>query len=579
MWTPVDRSTYSGRLVQLKFSMDKTKKSTAPKLKGQQGQARRILVAEAKGEEFKFNQAFLTLNAENATNTPVETDIVGQIPEWLEGSLYRSGPGIFKIGDNVMKHLFDGFCVLHRFHVTRGGKKVTYTSRVLDTDTYVKSVKANRLVASQFGTYQAPDPCKGILGRLMTFFKPKDPEELTDNVAVNIVPHGDRLYALTETPWLVHVHPETLLKEGRENLTDRIAVHMSTAHPHFDPEGNMYNLGTALNPPHNYNIVRIPPPLADSPDAQAVAGAELLASLTSRWKFSIGYNHSFGMSRDHFVILEQPITMGSFKFLTRDWRKAATYENFKKHPKEELVFRVIRRSDNREVSAKYRAEAAFTFHFVNCFEDQSQLVVDFTGYRDLDVIDELYLRNLDREGYARSTAHFRRYVLPLSVDQVEDGVNLVTLTYTKATAVKRRDGTIFLTPDYIIEGGVVMELPRINYKKVNAQKYRYVYGTRIFADNPKLVKLDLEEKKEYSWVPEDGWFTGEPVFVASPGATREDQGVVLSPVLATREGLRSFLVILDAASFRELARAVAPQGVRMPVTFHGSYVPPGDSHE
>ncbi|XP_076472517.1 retinal Mueller cells isomerohydrolase-like [Babylonia areolata] len=532
-----------------------------------------------KNEGFKFNQDFFNFSAENATNTPVDTDIVGEIPPWLEGSLYRNGSGIFKVGDKVMKHLFDGFCVLHRFHVTRGGKKVTYTSRVLDTDTYVRSVKANRLVSSQFGTYHTPDPCKGILGRLMTFFKPKDPAEWTDNVLVNIVPHGDRLYAMTETPWLVHVHPETLLTEGRETLTDRIAVHMSTAHPHFDREGNMYNLGTAFNPPRNYNIVKIPPPLADSPDAKAVPGAELLASLMSRWKFSIGYNHSFGMSRDHFVILEQPIAMSSIKFLTNNWRQASPHDNFSKYPEEELVFRVIRRSDNREVSAKYRAETAFTFHFVNCFEDQGQLVVDFVGYRDLDIIDDLYLHKLDPEGKVTSTPNFRRYVLPLSVDQVEKGVNLVTLTYTKATAVKRSDGTIFLTPDYIIEGGVVMELPRINYDEVNAQKYRYVYGTRIFTDNPQLVKLDLEERKQTSWEPEEGYLTGEPVFVASPGATQEDQGVVLSPVLPTREGLRSFLVILDAASFQELARAVAPQGVRMPVTFHGSYVPPGDSHE
>jgi hypothetical protein len=41
---------------------------------------------------------------------------------------------------------------------------------------------------------------------------------------------------------------------------DVVAVHLSTAHPHVDDTGNIYNLGTAINPnPRSYNIVRIPP--------------------------------------------------------------------------------------------------------------------------------------------------------------------------------------------------------------------------------------------------------------------------------------------------------------------------------
>jgi beta,beta-carotene 9',10'-dioxygenase len=58
------------------------------------------------------------------------------------------------------------------------------------------------------------------------------------------------------------------------------------------------------------------------------------------------------------------------------------------------------------------------------------------------------------------------------------------------------------------------------------------------------------------------------VFVERPGATAEDDGVILSVVLDAQSE-RSFMLVLDAASFEELARAEAPHGI--PFGFHGQY--------
>jgi beta,beta-carotene 9',10'-dioxygenase len=67
---------------------------------------------------------------------------------------------------------------------------------------------------------------------------------------------------------------------------------------------------------------------------------------------------------------------------------------------------------------------------------------------------------------------------------------------------------------------------------------------------------------------EDGCYPGEPVFVASPGAEAEDEGVLLSVVLDARTET-SFLLVLDAQGLGEIARAAVPQHV--PFGFHGSY--------
>jgi beta,beta-carotene 9',10'-dioxygenase len=76
------------------------------------------------------------------------------------------------------------------------------------------------------------------------------------------------------------------------------------------------------------------------------------------------------------------------------------------------------------------------------------------------------------------------------------------------------------------------------------------------------VRLTLRAGAErHAWA-------GEPVFVPRVGGDAEDDGVVLSVVLDVAAG-RSFLLVLDAASFTEIARAEAPHHI--PFGFHGQF--------
>jgi len=58
------------------------------------------------------------------------------------------------------------------------------------------------------------------------------------------------------------------------------------------------------------------------------------------------------------------------------------------------------------------------------------------------------------------------------------------------------------------------------------------------------------------------------VFIAAPDSSTEDEGVVLSVVLDANAG-RSALLVLDAHSFNELARAEVPHAI--PYGFHGQF--------
>lgn len=58
---------------------------------------------------------------------PVELEIVGEIPSWVTGSLYRGAQAGWDAGNYTSEHWFDGFSRNHRFEIADG--KVTYRSR------------------------------------------------------------------------------------------------------------------------------------------------------------------------------------------------------------------------------------------------------------------------------------------------------------------------------------------------------------------------------------------------------------------------------------------------------------------
>ena len=83
----------------------------------------------------------------------IEAELSGSVPDWLEGTLFRNGPGRYQFGNKVYKHLFDGQSCVHKFKITGG--KVLYSNRILETNSYVKTTTENRLYPV-FGT---PDLC------------------------------------------------------------------------------------------------------------------------------------------------------------------------------------------------------------------------------------------------------------------------------------------------------------------------------------------------------------------------------------------------------------------------------------
>jgi beta,beta-carotene 9',10'-dioxygenase len=301
---------------------------------------------------------------------------------------------------------------------------------------------------------------------------------------------------------------------------------VTTAHPHHDPERDeLVNYHAYFSRVSKYVLYGLP---GGSSTRRVIA--ELPVKEPS-------YMHAFGMSGRHLILAEYPLRVNPLKLA---FSGKPFIQNYAWKPRESTKFQVIDR-ETGALRGTYETEAFFCFHHVNAFERAggSELVVDLIAYDDPSIIDALYLEADQPRGPIPST-ELRRYVIDL------DGGGV---TFEK------------LAED--------VELPRIDYGRHNARPYRYVYCSRS-ADTwfDQLVKVDVGGGGEAVWAA-PGCHPGEPIFVREPGTEDEDAGVVLSVVLDAAAG-RSFLLILDARSFEELARAEAPHHI--PFGFHGQFL-------
>jgi carotenoid cleavage dioxygenase-like enzyme len=440
--------------------------------------------------------------------------VQGQVPAWLTGSLVRVTPAKLEVGDRRLGHWFDGLAALNRFGFGDGA--VSYRSRFLDTEAYRKARRGEGVTG--FGT----DPCRSIFQRVQSVFSP----DLTDNANVNLVRIGERHIAMTETPLPIEFDEETLATVGPLRFADKDGGQVTTAHPHHDRgRDELVNYSVKFSRKSEYRLWGLP------------AGSSSRRRIASLKVDRPAYMHAFGMSERYLILAEYPLRVNP---LSLAFSGRAFIKNYRWQPQEGTRFQVIDR-ETGALRGTYETDSFFCFHHVNAFERGGELVVDLVAFEDASIIDALYL---DERGPAGGLppSELRRYTIGLD------------------------SGSVRSEP--LAEGTV--ELPRIDYGRRNTRDYRFAYFAG--ASGPtwldRLVKVDVGSGEVAAW-SEPGCFPGEPIFVRAPGEDAEDAGVILSVVLDTRSG-RSSLLVLDAASFEELARAEAPHHI--PFGFHGQYL-------
>ncbi|XP_032669314.1 carotenoid isomerooxygenase isoform X1 [Odontomachus brunneus] len=564
---------------------------------------------------------------------PLAGKLAGNIPEWLKGTLLRNGPGNLKVGEYTFQHLFDSSALVHRFGIADG--KVTYQRRFVQTEVYKKNMAAQRIVVTEFGTRATPDPCQSIFHRIAAVFNPG--ENLSDNTMISVYPFGDEYYTFTEAPVMHRIDPKTLETTSRVDVSKYVNIVNHTSHPHVMADGTVYNVGLSVTPlGPRYNVVCFYPSRVivdesgEEKELSMFDQATIVASMPCRWMLNPSYMHTFGITENYFIIVEQPLAISMVSMMVTHLKQEPMFNSFKWHEDENTLIHVMSRETGQTVRT-FVAETFFFLHIINQFEtrDREYVVLDICCYRDPKMLECMYIDSMknmhENPDYA---SMFRgrplRFVLPMKQPcaNTPPECNLVTIktvhqsqelfrnvddkslghdsdkmdfeivsdsdvVVSNVDDVKRKwdehrnalrrkpaahllpDGRIFVKPELLCDLGC--ETPRINADFCVGREYRYFYAISSDVDlvNPaKLIKVDTYRKTRKVWQEKDV-FPSEPIFVANPYAKDEDDGVIVSSLVWGQNESRVGLLILDAATFTEIARATFDSPGPAPKCLHG----------
>lgn len=487
---------------------------------------------------------------QNATEQrePVELVVRGQIPEWLNGNLYRAGPGTYEIprkdgGAPVrVQHWFDGLAVNHKFSIQPGGR-VFYSSRKSSEDYEARVAQDGRLRGVSFAQR---DPCKRLYRKFFTLFSNLDDDSPPSVTLSPDMPGWDAvmasaghgipsasspryLVAKTDSSALQLIDPDTLEPLGTaktyKDIDPRLDGETAASHPCVDETG-FYNFTLSLVPSVVYKVFKICPKgsvqiLATIKDAPAT----YLHSIAMTQKYVVLTLWQCHITRPLKVLLEKNV----IDSIDRQWKPHVP----------SLIYLVDR--VNGGVAAKYNTSPFFAFHHLNAFDDGDDCVVDLMVYDNhMAALENLYLDNIRNPAADKGIEVGRLRRVRLRNISSKQGARTAEVAFTGSQ-----------------ENGI--ELATI-HPALQHRPYRYGYGvnkrvpgSRTIYD--RIIKFDVHrpEGPHVFWSEPD--FTpSEPVFIPRPGSSEEDDGVILSVVL-DGPNARSMLVVLDAKNLSEMARA------------------------
>ncbi|KAJ2962600.1 hypothetical protein NQZ79_g2240 [Umbelopsis isabellina] len=532
---------------------------------------------------------------------PITASFVGQLPSWMNGTLFRIGPGKFNFQRNDgsymhIRHAFDGMPYMHRLVFSADKNQVDYNSRNLSkeidrklsedpnyeplffghhhdtaTNLFVKLFRAYKRLRSMNIPIENRDPNDAMVGVTPTPNFPIDEKHFSDVHKV-----GDKvLVSKTDANILQLLDAESLEPKklfSYTTLIPEVKGQMSAAHHQTCPITNeLFNIVLSLGQSTSIKIISL------SPDGKGTQYGEVKKRLNDGSPISPPYIHSFPLTKNYVIIPEYPLYFGGkgLPFIMEGNIEAA----FRWDEKAKTYFHIISR-DKKEHVATIEADPAFSFHMGNAWESENGIEFECCVFPDGDIVQQLYsfgnpLRKSQAKTYATKDAG-------LTSNKV-NGITNPPIRQPSFGNLRR----------YTISYGAIasghgeasardiasnVEFPRFN-TKYSSKPSRYIWGCALEAatveknETYDVVKIDTNNG-DITRYHRPGYACSEPIFVPKPGGIEEDDGVIVA--LANEFGEeeemvdRSHVVVLDGKTLEELGKATI--GDFTPVTFHGSFV-------
>jgi carotenoid cleavage dioxygenase len=435
--------------------------------------------------------------------------VTGEVPAALNGLYLRNGPNPMFTPRGAY-HVFDGDGMLHGLWLGDGQAK-RYRNRWVDT--------AWLDVEREYG--------KSCFGGMVDFNRvPKEIQARVSpikNVAnTHVVRHAGRILCLWEmgAPHEVDAELETV---GPYDFGGQLGSSM-TAHPHVDPTtGDLLFFGYGVFPPY-LTFYR----------------ADASGAIVERAEIDIPdpvMMHDFAISERRVVFLDAPAVFNFEQALAGgdafDWR-----------PERGARFGVFDRAEGPGSIRWFETDPAYVFHFLNAWDDGDVVHVDGCRQGALNMgLDERQLADAILPNLTR-----------WSID----------LASGKVLETQLDDS--------------IADFPRIDERRTGLRnRFGYVTGWSqvpdlAVASFDTVTKIDMTTGDTQRYTHGPGRTTSETIFAPDPGSDGEDDGWLLSFVHDAATD-RSDVVILDARDLAAGPVATVHLPQRVPMGFHGSWLP------
>ncbi|KAI8067760.1 carotenoid oxygenase [Gongronella butleri] len=519
-------------------------------------------------------------------NDPLWLPITGNIPTWLNGIMYRVGPGRFVLDNGLaIKHAFDGMPFVHRFQFDANRQQVRYNSKHVAKTAEKNLVNGKATIL--FGHLAAMSPWR----RVVAFFRRawtllafgvdlSDPSgQMIGVTATPNYPLPPNIKNLATQPVLVtktdanmlqKIHADTLEPEHlfRYDSYDQVLKgELAAAHHQHDLE---------TNETFNFTLSFGLKPALTVFSCDANGKVIVLAKITHRangTRIRPSYIHSFWLTRNYVVLPESPLYFGQ-DGLSMMFSGTVT-SGLVWDPQERTYLHVIARRSGVGLVASIPVDPFYTFHVGNAYEkgtpSEPVLILDCAAFPDGDIAHQVH-----NYGHHLARAAPGAYKNPAQGVEESHGFYLPPTQQPSFGDLRRISLDIGA-----MSAKMESIMPNIEFLRFNAQKslqpYRYVFGNQLMQATPtkssrySLAKVDVETH-EITRYDHPDQICSEPIFVPRPGASDEDDGVVLSLVNVTHDAgpHRCYILVLDAVSMNEIAKC--PIGQFPAITFHGSFV-------
>lgn len=508
-------------------------------------------------------------------------EVEGSIPSYINGKLFRTGPAVSTTPTKNFTNYIDAFGRLTAWTIDGNSNSVQFQSTMLKTNLYNHTQEHGEIPRHLTQEKTEPSTRSGLVD-----FNDMDN---TDVIMYQFPTDKDRLLMFTDFYVMNEIHTPTLRSLGsvvhppEDEAPDQILFSCSHASEYVEPSGEVVLvnwLGKKTARGSELFIFKM--------------GSDMIRRMIGSFQLDfVAYSiHSVAVVNDFVVLTIGPVSIDFLKSGASLCLSCSTNDNIAKGTTQIVVFSLksvdyIDTGKDTPPVAVYDINAPhafFTFHYLNSFAytpdddaEETVIVLDMCTYSTMEgVVGEHPLGNLKdlsdkalRDSFPGFCDDLKRVEVSVKGKKVLKNVNL-PLIDNSGNKIRSELSTVnskYTSP---------------NPQEKNCIGYGLTYhanGSPRFEDVG-LIKFDTCKALDLATNRNSGvtftttvWhqeniYTGEPIFVANPTGTEEDDGTLL---VVSKDGDSgdTNLLFIDAKTMTKLAQVRAPFPLMF--EFHGRF--------